>query len=182
MIKCVHICMGLSQSVNQSSGQLLIIASHVTAVFMMVFVWAVKPWLIGPLIQHYITDNITACKQRGGGGAALCPQRQRPSPALIERMPQQRDTPPKKSCAFAPDSTVTGSSLSQRRQGRAESASWSISSVPLLWGAKQPGSGYTPPSQRPLLPLWPPVWICESAWNSGSGPLTGWKSAGNRLF
>lgn len=36
-----------------------------------------------PLIEHYITDNITACQQRTGGGAApLCVRRGRSSPRL----------------------------------------------------------------------------------------------------
>lgn len=63
-------------------------------------------WLTGPLIQHYITDTVRvreAGEQLGSG-----PQRKQPSPALVERMPQHTDTPPKKPCAFALGGTVTG--------------------------------------------------------------------------
>lgn len=43
-----------------------------------------------------------------GSNPALCPQRQRPPPSLIERMQQETDTPPKMTCPFASGCTVTG--------------------------------------------------------------------------
>lgn len=104
-----------SGACGAAGGPAAVIPYHRAAVFMVVLFRGSEVLTHRSFNQHYITDNSSACQRRGrGGGSALCPQRQRPSPALIERMLQHRDTPPKKTCAFAPD--VTGTGPSQRRQ------------------------------------------------------------------